>query len=201
MFLVFFDLEGVFIPEIWINVAIRTGIDKLNLTTRDINNFNLLMKYRLKILKEYQISLEEIQNIVKNMELINGAREFYDWIRTIAQIIIISDNFIEILWPIIEKLDFPLIFCHNLEIDKNNMITNYHLRLRDMKKKTVKMFKKLNYDIIAVGDSYNDIGMLLEAEYGILFRPPEKIVKKFPEIHAIREYTQLQQVLANHLGL
>ncbi|TFG23961.1 MAG: bifunctional phosphoserine phosphatase/homoserine phosphotransferase ThrH [Promethearchaeota archaeon] len=201
MFIICFDLEGVFIPEIWINIALATGINELKLTTRDIDNFDLLMKNRLKILKEHKISLLHIQKIVKNVELIEGAKKFLDWIRSVAQIIIVSDSFIEFLWPIIKKLGFPLIMCHDLETDENHRITNYHLRIKDMKKKTILACKKLNYEIIAIGDSYKDIDMLLEAQYGILFRPPENIAKKYPTIPIIRDFSKLQERLANHLGL
>ena len=201
MFIICFDLEGIFIPEIWINIALNTNIEELKLTTRDINDFDFLMRRRLEILKENGITLKQIQKMITGMELFSGAKEFYDWIRTIALNIIVSDSYIEFVWPFIRKLNFPLILCHNLETDENGIIINYYLRIRDMKKKTVQVFKEMNYDVIPVGDSYNDISMLFEAKHGILFRPPENIAKKYPEFPMVTEYSELKQLLSNHLGL
>ncbi len=201
MFIICFDLEGVFIPEIWINIAMSTGIEELKLTTRDISDFDLLMRRRLEILKENGITLKQIQKIISTMEFFAGAKEFYEWIRNKTQTLILSDSYIEFVWHFIKKLNFPLIICHNLETDENGAIINYNLRIKDMKKKIVQVFKEMNYDVIAVGDSYNDLGMLFEATHGILFRPPENIAKKYKKFNIITKYSELKRVLSNHLNL
>ncbi len=201
MFIVCFDLEGVFTPEVWINVALKTGIDELKLTTRDVSDYDLLMKRRLEILKENNISLKNIQDVIASMNLLSGAREFCDWIRTVTQIIIVTDSYIEFAKPFIEKLDYPVLFCHDLETNGDNMIINYRLRIENMKKKTVQAFKDLNYDVIAIGDSYNDIDMLLEAKHGILFRPPKNLINEFQQFPVVNEYSELKNILSNHLGL
>ncbi|MHA1913741.1 MAG: bifunctional phosphoserine phosphatase/homoserine phosphotransferase ThrH, partial [Promethearchaeota archaeon] len=179
MHLICLDLEGVFTPEIWEVVAEKTKIDELKLTTRDIPDYDVLMKQRLRILRDNNIKLTEIQRIISQIELLPGALEFYKWLRTTSQTIILTDSYVEFIQPFSRKLGYPMIFCHNLEIDKEGMIVNYKLRLKDMKKKTINAFKKLNYQIIAIGDSYNDVGMLNEADYGIFFRPPKNIVKEY----------------------
>ena len=201
MHIVCFDLEGVFTPEVWIAVSKATGIDDLKLTTRDISDYDALMKNRIAILKRNNISLKAIQEIISNMDLLPGAKEFLDYVRTIAQIVIVTDSFIEFVMPFMKKLGFPLCFCHNLEIDEESIITDYKIRTREMKKKTVLAFKKLNYDVIAAGDSYNDVSMLLEAKHGILFRPPKNVVEQFPEIPVVNEYDELKDLISEYLGL
>ena len=201
MFVVCLDLEGVFTPEIWEFVAVDTKIEKLSLTTRDFPDYDVLMKQRLEILKENEISLYDIQKTIGNMELLPGAAEFLEWLRSNTQVIFLTDSFIEFIQPFAKKLNYPMIFCHDLEIDKDGFITNYKLRLRDMKKNTVEAFKKLNYKTIAVGDSYNDIGMLNEADYGILFRPPDNVKEEFPQFLVTTKYTELKKFISNHLGI
>jgi len=198
MHIVCFDLEGVFTPEIWINVALRTGIDELKLTTRDVPDFNILMKRRLEILKEHNITLKDIQNVIEGMELLSGAKKFFDEIRSTTQIFVVSDSYIEFVMPLMQKLDYPTIFCHNLETDKDGMISNYKLRLNNMKKETVISFKNMKYDVLAVGDSYNDIEMLLEAKQGILFRPPENVVQEFPQFPVVTKYSELKKLICNY---
>ncbi|MHA2278665.1 MAG: bifunctional phosphoserine phosphatase/homoserine phosphotransferase ThrH, partial [Candidatus Kariarchaeaceae archaeon] len=166
MHLICLDLEGVFTPEIWEAVGENTKIDELKLTTRDLPDYDVLMRQRLRILRENKITLADIQAIISQIELLPGALEFYEWLRTTAHIIIVTDSYDEFLQSFSRKLGYPMIFCHNLEIDEDGMISNYNLRLKDMKKKTVKVFKQLNYNVIAIGDSYNDTGMLAEADYG-----------------------------------
>ncbi|NVM16693.1 MAG: bifunctional phosphoserine phosphatase/homoserine phosphotransferase ThrH [Candidatus Lokiarchaeota archaeon] len=200
MYIVCFDLEGVFTPEVWIAVSKATGIDELKLTTRDISDYDVLMKNRIALLKKNKITLKNIQEIILNMDLLSGAKEFLDYIRTVAQIVIVTDSFIEFVMPFMKKLGFPICFCHNLEIDKEGMITDYKIRINEMKKKTVLALKKLNYDVIAAGDSYNDVSMLLEAKYGILFRPPKKVVKQFPELPVVNEYDELKGLISKYLG-
>jgi len=201
MFIVCLDLEGVYTPEVWISVAKATGIDELKLTTRDVPDYDALMKRRLKILKEHKITLKDIQNVIAKMELLPGALEFSNWLRSVTQVIVVTDSYIEFAMPFMKKLGYPTLFCHDLETDKNNMITNYRLRINNMKKKTVSAFKTMNYEVIAVGDSYNDIEMLKEANQGLLFRPPEKVVREFPQFPIVTEYSDLKEKISNHLGL
>ncbi|MFX1326442.1 MAG: bifunctional phosphoserine phosphatase/homoserine phosphotransferase ThrH [Promethearchaeota archaeon] len=201
MDIVCLDLEGIFTPEIWEVVAATSGINQLKLTTRDIPDYDILMRERLKILEDNNISLKDIQEIISKIDLLPGALEFSNWLRSNAQVIIVTDSFIEFIQPFAEKLSYPFIFCHNLEINENGMIVNYKLRHKDMKKKTVNAFKNMNYNIIAVGDSYNDIGMLKKADYGILFKPPENVVREFPEFPVITNYSKLKTLISNHLGI
>ena len=201
MFIVCLDLEGVLTPEIWEEVAKATKIDELMLTTRDIPDYNILMKRRLKILKDNHITLYDIQKIISRIELLPGALEFVDWLKSVTQLVITTGSFSEFTKPLMKKLGFPFILCHSLETDDKGMIINYNLRITDMKRKTVIAFKKMNYDVIAVGDSYNDIGMLKEAEFGILFRPPINIKKEYPEFPAVTEYSELKDIIINHIGL
>jgi phosphoserine/homoserine phosphotransferase len=201
MFVVCLDLEGIFTPEIWEIVAAETNIEKLSLTTRDIPDYDVLMKQRLEILRENNISLLDIQKTIRRMDLLPGAAEFLEWLRTNTQVIIVTDSFVEFLKSFVQKLNFPMIFCHNLEIDKDGFIINYKLRLKDMKKKTVSAFKYLNYNVIAIGDSYNDVGMLSEADYGILFRPPDNVKKEFPQFLVKTKYSELKKYISNHLGI
>lgn len=201
MFVVCLDLEGVFTPEVWINVALKMGIPELKLTTRDEPNYDKLMKRRLKILREHGITLKRIQEVIAGMELLPGAKEFLDWLRSMTQVIVVTDSYIEFAMPLIKKLGYPILLCHDLETDEDNIIINYRLRIRDMKKKTVQAFKEMNYIVIAVGDSYNDMDMLIEANQGILFRPPENIIKEFPQFSTVIEYSDLKKRLSNHLGL
>ena len=200
MYIVCFDLEGVFTPEVWIAVSKATGISDLKLTTRDISDYDVLMKNRIAILKKNKITIENIQEIISNMDLLPGAKEFLDHIRTIAQVVIVTDSFIEFVMPFMKKLGFPMCFCHNLEIDEDGMITDYKIRTNEMKKKTVLAFKKLNYEVIAAGDSYNDVSMLLEAKHGILFRPPKNVVEQFPELPVVKEYDNLRDLISKYLG-
>ena len=200
MYIVCFDLEGVFTPEVWIAVSKATSIDELKLTTRDISDYDLLMKNRIEILKKNGIKLKDVQEIISNMELLPGAREFLDWIRTFAQVVILTDSFIDFVMPFMKKLNFPLCFCHNLEIDDEGMITDYKIRIKEMKKKTVLALQSLNYEVIAAGDSYNDVPMLLEANHGIFFRPPINVVEEFPEFPVVHEYSELKNLISNYIG-
>lgn len=199
MYIVCFDLEGVFTPEVWIAVSKATGIDDLKLTTRDISDYDALMKNRIAILKDNKITITDIQEIISNMDLLPGAKEFLDSIRSVAQVVIVTDSFIEFVMPFMKKLGFPICFCHNLEINEEDIITNYKIRISEMKKHTVLAFKKLNYEVIAAGDSYNDVSMLLEAKHGILFRPPKNVVEQFPEIPVVNEYDELKDLISKYL--
>ncbi len=161
MHIVCFDLEGVFTPEVWIAVSKATGIDELKLTTRDISDYDVLMHKRIALLKKNKITLKDIQDIISKMDLLPGAKEFLDYVRSVAQVVIVTDSFIEFVVPFMKKLGFPTCFCHNLEVNEEGMITDYKIRIIEMKKKTVLAFKKLNFEVIAAGDSYNDVSMLL----------------------------------------
>lgn len=201
MYIVCFDLEGVFTPEVWIAVSKATRIDDLKLTTRDISDYDVLMKNRIAILQKNNITLKRIQKIISDMDLLHGAKEFLDDIRSVAQVVIVTDSYIEFVMPFMKKLGFPLCFCHNLETNEKGIITNYKIRTSEMKKKTVIALKNLNYEVIAAGDSYNDVSMLLEAKHGILFRPPKNVVKQFPELPVVYEYEELKALISQYLKL
>jgi phosphoserine/homoserine phosphotransferase len=201
MYIVCFDLEGVFTPEVWIAVSKATGIDDLKLTTRDISDYDALMQNRISILKKNNITLKRIQEIISSMDLLSGAKEFLDYVRSVAQVVIVTDSFIEFVMPFMKKLGFPLCFCHSLEINEEGMITDYKIRTHEMKKKTVLALKKLNYEVIAAGDSYNDVSMLLEVKHGILFRPPKNVVEQFPELPVVIEYEELKVLVSKYLEL
>ncbi len=189
------DLEGVLVPEIWIAVSERTGIEKLRLTTRDVSDYDELMQMRLKILKENHLTLSDIQDVINSVDPLEGANDFLDWVRARSQAVILSDTYYEFAFPLMKKLSYPTLFCNSLETDENNTITNYHLRIRDGKKKATKAFKDLGFRVISMGDSYNDTTMLGEADVGILFRPPENVVREFPHYRVFREYAELKNYL------
>ncbi len=189
------DLEGVFVPEIWINVAKKTGIDALKLTTRDISDYDVLMKKRLSILDENGLKLKDITNVIAQIDPLEGAVAFLDWLRSKTQVIIVSDTFVQFAGPLMEKLGRPTLFCHSLSVSADDAITGYNLRQQKGKQKTVLALKSLNYKVLAFGDSYNDIGMLKEADMGILFRPPENVIKEFPELSVTQTYEELKAIL------
>lgn len=195
MHIVCSDLEGVFVPEIWINVAEKTGIDELKLTTRDISDYDVLMKKRLDILKQNKLKLKDIQNVIDEMEPLPGALEFLNWLRSQTQVIIVSDTYVQFTGPLMKKLGYPTLFCHTLEVSENNSVTGYKLRQKEGKKKTVQALRSLKYNIIAMGDSYNDIDMLREADMGILFCPPQNVMDEFPELPVTTDYGQVRQIL------
>ena len=191
------DLEGVFLPEIWINVAEKTGIEELKLTTRDISDYDVLMTKRLSILDEHNLTLKDIQDVIATLDPLDGAKQMLDWIRKQTQIIILSDTFEEFAGPLMEKLDFPALLCHSWTVDATDRITGYNLRIDNQKARAVKALQGLNYHVIAFGDSYNDTGMILEADQGFFFKPPESITKDFPDIPITRSYDELKVMLSN----
>jgi phosphoserine/homoserine phosphotransferase len=195
MHIVCSDLEGVFVPEIWINVAKKTGIEELRLTTRDISDYDVLMKRRLAILEENGLKIGDIQAVIATMDPLEGAVEFLNWLRMQTQIIVVSDTFVQFAGPLMEKLGWPTLFCHTLIIDTAGSIVGYKLRQKDSKREAVISLKRLNYDTIAVGDSYNDITMLKEADNGILFRPPENVKNEYPEFPLSYDYDELKNIL------
>lgn len=186
------DLEGVLVPEIWINVAELTGIDDLRLTTRDIPDYDELMTHRLKMLDKHALKLSVIQSVINDMGPLPGARKFLDWLRERYQLVILSDTFYEFGMPLMQHLGSPTLFCHKLEI-KDDRIANYRLRQPDQKREAVKAFHKLNFKVIAAGDSYNDTSMLSEADAGILFSPPQNVIDEFPQFPVTNNYDELRQ--------
>lgn len=200
MHIVCSDLEGVFVPEIWINVAQITGIDELRLTTRDISDYNVLMRKRLGILDANGLTLRDIQQVIATMEPLKGALEFLDWLRERTRVIVVSDTFVEFAAPLIEKLQRPTLFCNSLSVAPNGQITGYLLRQQDGKRKVVEGLQRMNFQVVAMGDSYNDITMLKTAEKGILFRPPENVVAEYPEFPVTDTFEDLRDLLENALA-
>jgi phosphoserine/homoserine phosphotransferase len=199
MYIVCSDLEGVFVPEVWINVAEKTGIPELRLTTRDVPDYNVLMKSRIKILKEKGLKLKDIQNVIAQIRPLDGALEFIDWLKERTQLIVVSDTFIQFADPLMKQLDRPTLFCHSLVIDDDNMIIDYKLRQKDPKKKTAEALQGMNYQVIGMGDSYNDISMLQQAEVGILFRPPDNVIKDYPQLPVVQDYEELKKILVKYI--
>ena len=185
------DLEGVLVPEIWINIADRTNIEELGLTTRDEPDYDLLMKRRLKILKEHKLTLHDLQAVIGQMAPLEGANDFLAWLRRKCQVVILSDTFVEFATPLIRQLGYPTIFCNSLEVDAGNIV-NYHLRLKDQKRASVLALKALNFYVVAAGDSYNDTSMLMAADAGIFFRPPPAIAAQFPQFPVTNTYSEMQ---------
>jgi len=192
MQLVCLDLEGVLVPEIWIEFATRTGIPALSRTTRDEPNYDTLMKFRLDLLQKQQLGLPDIQKVIAEMGPMPGAKDFLDALRRDFQVIILSDTFYEFAMPLMVQLGMPALFCHKLEADANGFLVNYHLRMPNQKKEAVQRFKELQFKVIAAGDSYNDTAMLGEAHAGILFRPPPNVIAEFPQFPVTMNYAELR---------
>ena len=186
------DLEGVLIPEIWIGFAEKTGIDELKATTRDIPDYNVLMRQRLDLLAQHKLGLPDIQEVIATMAPIEGAVDFINWLKSNFQVIILSDTFYEFSHPLMGQLGFPTLFCHRLIADEKGMIVDYKLRQEDPKRQCVKAFHQLNFRVIAAGDSYNDTTMLSEADAGILFKSPDNVIAEFPQFPAVHTYPELQ---------
>jgi phosphoserine/homoserine phosphotransferase len=186
------DLEGVWVPEVWINVAEKTGIPALRLTTRDMKDYDELMNYRLKILRENNLTLLDIQRVIATIRPLHGALEMINWLKRVSRFIVVSDTFVEFADPLMEQLERPTLFCHSLEVNSQGIISGYQLRQKNAKSEVVKALKNLNYEVIAFGDSYNDINMLREADLGVLFRPPQNVIDDCPEFPVINEYAELK---------
>ena len=199
MYVVCSDLEGVFVPEVWINVAEKTGIDILRKTTRDEPDYDKLMKWRIGILKENGLKLRDIQDVIARIKPLDGANEFLDWIRSRSQLIVVSDTFSQFATPLMNQLDRPTLFCHELVIDEDNNIVDYKLRQPDPKRKVVEALQGLDYKVIAFGDSYNDTSMLNQAEVGILFRPPDNVITDFPHLPVTQNYEELRAILEKYI--
>jgi phosphoserine/homoserine phosphotransferase len=194
------DLEGIWVPEVWINVARTTGIDELKLTTRDIKDYDELMTHRLKVLKKHGLKLRDIQNVIARIKPLDGALEMINWLKKMTRFVVVSDTFVEFADPLMDQLGRPLLFCNSLTVDSNNNITGYRLRQKDQKKKVVQALKSLNYEVIAIGDSYNDISMLKEADKAILARPPKNVIDDYPEFPVIHEYENLKDLLLKYFN-
>lgn len=187
------DLEGVLVPEIWIEFAKVTGIESLKATTRDIPDYDVLMKQRLRILEENNLGLKEIQEVIATLKPLDGAVEFVNWLRERFQVIILSDTFYEFSQPLMRQLGFPTLMCHRLNVDENDRVVGYTLRQRDPKRQSVLALKTLYYRVIAAGDSYNDTTMLGEADAGILFHAPQNVIEQFPQFPAVQTFEDLKK--------
>lgn len=193
MQLVCLDLEGVLVPEIWIEFSKRTGIPELSRTTRDEPDYDKLMSFRLDLLKKHKLGLPDIQKVIAEMGPMTGARDFLDALRRDYQVIILSDTFYEFAMPLMAQLNMPTLFCHKLEADADGFLVAYHLRMPNQKKEAVQRFKELRFQVIAAGDSYNDTAMLSEAHAGILFHPPQNVIDEFPQFPVTMNYTELRR--------
>ncbi len=187
------DLEGVLIPEIWIAFAELTGIEELKATTRDIPDYDVLMKQRLRILEENNLGLPDIEKVIAKLEPLEGARDFIDWLRERFQVVILSDTFYEFSAPLMKQLGWPTLLCHKLEVDESGKVVDYKLRQKDPKRCSVQAFHGLQYRVIAAGDSYNDTTMLAEAEAGILFHAPDNVIEEFPQFPAVHTFEDLKK--------
>ena len=199
MYVVCSDLEGVYVPEVWVNVAKKTGIDILKRTTRDEPDYDKLMQWRIGILKEHGLTLKDIQDVITQIKPLEGAYEFIEWIKLRSQLIVVSDTFIQFADPLMAQLNRPTLFCHQLVMDDRNMIVDYKLRQKDPKRKVVEALQGLTYKVIAFGDSYNDTSMLLKADVGILFCPPDNVVKDFPQLPVAYNYVELKEMLEKYI--
>lgn len=186
------DLEGVLIPEIWIGIAEHTGIEGLQLTTRDVPDYDVLMKQRLALLAQHDLRIENIAKVIETIQPLPGALEFLHWLRERYQVIIVSDTYYEFATPVLRRLGWPTLFCNSLDVDSDGRIVNYRVRQPDPKRQAVAALHALKFRVIAAGDSYNDLGMLTEADVGILFRPPAAINAKYPQLPVTRTYDDLR---------
>ena len=190
------DLEGVLVPEIWINVAIKTGIEELKITTREMPDYDKLMKRRIAILDEHKLTIADIQSVIDKMGPLEGAPAFVTWLRERCQVIILSDTFYQFALPLMRQLGYPTLFCNQLEIDGGGRIAAHHMRMPNQKKYSVAAFKSLNFYTMAAGDAYNDTAMLGEADAGFFFRPPDHLPKEFPNFPVTQTYQELQERFA-----
>ena len=199
MFIACLDLEGVLVPEIWIGLAERTGIDALRATTRDIPDYDELMSLRLGLLDEHGLTAKDLQAVVSGLSPLDGAVEFLDWLRGQCQVVILSDTFYELARPLMAQLGNPTLLCHHMEVGEAGKVTGYRLRQSDPKRAAVKAFQALNFQTVAAGDSYNDMSMLAQADAGILFCPPDNVVREFPAFPVCRDYGALQSAIEDVL--
>jgi len=195
MHLVCLDLEGVLLPEFWIAVAEATGIEALKRTTRDEPDYDVLMRYRLKILDEHGLTIDKIYDAIRDLKPLPGAVEFVEWLTSESRLIILSDTFVQFAKPLMAQLGNPTMFCHDLVIDESGRITDYRLRQSDQKRKAIEALKQLNFTTIAAGDSYNDLTMIQSADQGIFFRPPAKMVEEYPAFPVVETHAELRAEL------
>lgn len=193
-------MEGVLFPEIWLGLADKVGLKELRLTTRDISDYDVLMKKRLEILKTHRITIHDIQAVIRTIAPLPGVPGFMKWLRNRCQVIILSDTFYEFVGPLMKQLDFPTIFCNSLEIDGDGFIANYFLRQKDQKRQAVMALRNIGFQVLAGGDSYNDVSMLKEADAGFFFCPPESIAKEFPQFPIAKTYAELEGYLTRAGG-
>ena len=186
------DFEGVLVPEIWVGLAERTGIESLKATTREVPDYNQLMRQRLRLMAEHKLGLRDIQAAADELQPLPGASDFLAWLRTEYQVAIVSDTFYELAAPLLRKLGFPMLLCHRLEINPQQQITGYQLRQADPKRHAVRGFKAMNFKVAATGDSYNDVPMLMEADRGWFFCPPDNVCRDHPAIPAVHSYDDLK---------
>lgn len=195
MHLICLDLEGVLVPEIWINFAEATGIEELRLTTRDVADYDVLMKRRIQILEENGLKLPDIQRVIEGIDPLPGASIFLERVRSAHQVVILSDTFVQFAGPLMKKLGWPTLLCNTLVVDDNQSVTGYTLRIADGKRRAVEAFTSIGFDVIAAGDSYNDIGMLEAAKRGVFFRPPDTIKTEFPSYPTTTDYDELYSAI------
>ncbi len=194
------DLEGVLVPEIWIAFAEKTGIPELRLTTRDVADYDELMRHRLAILKQHDLKLKDIQEVISQMHPLPGAAEYMQWLTPKLPNVILSDTFYQFATPLMRQLNYPTLICNTLEVDGDGHVTGYKLRQNNGKRHAALAFKQMNLRVIAMGDSFNDTAMLKEADLGILFRPSDKVRQQFPQFPVVTEYAQVQQLIENFLA-
>ena len=195
MQLVCLDLEGVLVPEIWIEFANAVGVPELRRTTRDEPDYDKLMRFRLDLLRQHGLGLPQIQKVIGSLVPLPGAQAFMTWLRERYQVIILSDTYYEFAMPLMAQLGYPTLFCHKLEANAEGVLLNYHLRMPNQKKEAVRRFKELNFKVIATGDSYNDTAMLAEAHAGILFHAPENVIREFPQFRVTNDYDELKAAI------
>lgn len=186
------DLEGVLVPEIWVEFAAKTGIESLRATTREVADYDVLMAQRLRILDEHGFKLSDIQEVISTLQPLEGAIGFVDWLRERFQVVILSDTFYEFSQPLMRQLGFPTLLCHRLVTDETGRVVSYQLRQKDPKRQSVLALKSLYYRVIAAGDSYNDVTMLAEADVGILFHAPDNVIREFPQFPAVQSFDALK---------
>lgn len=194
MLIVTLDMEGVLVPEIWISVAERTGIEELRLTTRDVADYDDLMAHRLRLLDQHGLKLSDIQRVIATLEPLPGAKDFLDWLRRTHRALILSDTFEQFAEPLIRQLDWPTLFCHSLVVQDDHVV-GYQLRLQDQKRAAVRAMHDLNFTVVAAGDSFNDISMLLEADQGILFRPPAGLPEQYPQLPVATSFDRMREII------
>ena len=199
-FIACLDLEGVLVPEIWIEFSKKTGIKELQATTRDISDYSELMKMRLDVCAKNQLRINDIQEVISQMSPLPGAKEFLYGLKQRFQVVILSDTFYQFAEPLMKQLDYPTLFCHNLVIDDAGRINDFKLRMEDQKRAAVKAFKALNFKVLSAGDSYNDISMLLESDKGVLFCPPQNVIDEYPQLTVSRNYAELNSVFDEFKG-